>query len=511
MNTRFSRLGVVVLLLAVLLVPTIVAAQEPPPAPPEPQFPESEPNDAFYDYNYLSLNGRRHGRIDPAGDRDTYHSWFYDPTLFHVDVRLPDSSPLTMVIALYDGSQNLIAEYECPRNGRCLTYQTEGWSDLYLVVTDAHGNAGPQYEYSFMAFTEVMTIDPNEPNDFISEATPYTVGETMAGLLEPRGDIDTFSFHLEARQEVIFNGYDFETRFLDADGQILASSNFGQPIFLAPESGTYYVQIIEGPDRYEFALVYIQRPIYASFSGAGVLDGVAFKPGDILVYTSLDATWRMAFRAADYGLKGNLAAFDVNEYGQFYLTYSTAQSVPNVGPMTPHDVLLYIPGNPEWGTDAEWSLVFDGSQLGLTTSAERLDALTVESSYDSYTFYLSTTGKAQFALGGAQWHVANNDVMVRRQSQYWSDLRGLLSGPANGFGRANVIGLDADYETIYLAFDRGLTLGGVPLGRGDIVACGRPGYWETTCESFSKVFDASDAGVGSYKIDGIDVGFYETP
>ena len=95
----------------------------------------------------------------------------------------------------------------------------------------------------------------------------------------------------------------------------------------------YYLQITSAASPYTLQVRYIQRPIYASFSGAGTLDGVAFRPGDILVYTSLDATWRMWFRDADYGLRGNLAAFDrPGEYDtSLYLTYGTAQNVPGVG------------------------------------------------------------------------------------------------------------------------------------------------------------------------------------
>jgi len=510
MKTRFLQLGVGLLLLVVLIAPVVAQAA------PEPQEPESEPNDTFFEANYASLGHLIHGRIDPTGDVDMYRFGpFYEVTQAVFSMRLPDSSPLAPVLTLYDDSGSVLAQQPCPRSGPCLSYQLPEWSSIYAAISNGQNAGGPPYEYSFIAVGEVETpTDPNEPNDFISEATPYTIGETMAGRMEPQGDIDTFSFHLEARQEVWLDSDQLQTMFVNADGEVLDGSFYNQPIFMAPESGTYYLQIISGPQAYEFTLSYIQRPIYTSFSGAGTLDGVAFRPGDILVYTSLDDTWRMYFRAADYGLRGNLTAFD--RWGEYnpslYLTYATAQNVPGVGPMTPHDVLHYVPGNPEWGTDPVWEMALDGSQVGLTTAAERLDALTVESEYSGPVVHLSTTGRAQLALGGGQWHIANNDVITYRSWVNWlGNLRGLLSGPANGFGKANVVGLDADSDTIYLAFDRNLTLGGVPIGRGDIVACGRPSIWETTCESFIKIFDASDSGVGNFRIDGIDVGTYQMP
>jgi len=510
MNTRFLRFGVAILLLIVLLVPVIAQAA------PAPQSPESEPNDTFYEANYASLGHLVHGRIDPAGDIDMYRFGpFYEVTPAIFSMRLPESSPLVPVLTLYDDSGSVLAQQQCPRSGPCLTYQLPEWASIYVAISDGQSAGGQAYEYSFVAAGELST-DPNEPNDFLSEATPYVVGEVVSGLMEPQGDIDTFAFHLEAGNEITLADSNYSGQYFNAGGELLSSFWSGDQIFVAPETGLYYLQITSAASPYALQLHYTQRPIYASFSGAGKLDGVAFKPGDILVYTSLDDTWRMWFRAADYGLSGNLAAFDrQGEYDtSLYLTYGTAQNVPGVGAISPHDVLLYVPGNPEWATDPIWELVLDGSQLGLTTAAERLDALAVESYYSTASYHLSTTGNAQLPLGGGQWHVANNDVMTYwaywQDGQWLGNFRGLLSGPANGLGRANLIGLDVDSDTIYLVFDRGLTVNGLPLGRGDIVACERPN-WVTTCEGFFKVFDASDAGVGGYKIDGIDIGIYQTP
>jgi len=516
MNTRFSRLGVVVLLLAVLLVPAIAAAQEPPPAPPEPQWPENEPNDDFFEANDMPLGRIMHGRIDPAGDIDMFNVGVYYIKQVNVEMRLPDNSPLTPVVSLYDGWDNLVAQYECPRSGRCFSYQVNEYSSLYLAVSDGQGAGGLAYEYSILAEAESeVTTDPNEPNDFISEATPYTIGETMTGLMEPQGDIDTFSFHLKANESVVFSGYEFQTLFLNAAGEILDGHFYGYPIYMAPEDGTYYLQIIGGPQAYEFTLRYIQRPIYASFSGAGKLDGVAFKPGDILVYTSLDDTWRMWFRAADYGLKGNLAAFD--RHGQsLYLTFAVTQNIPTVGPVAAHDVLSYYPGNPDWGEEPSWTLMFDGSQVGLTTNSERIDALAVGSEWYAGRFYLSTGGKAQLLHGGGQWHIANNDVMAYvgglENGLMNGSYQALLGGQAAGFGRANVVGLDVSEDGRYLSFDRNLALGGAVFAPGDIALCTpEQEYGHYGCEQVVKIFDASDAGVGGYKIDGIDVGAYQTP
>ena len=185
---------------------------------------------------------------------------------------------------------------------------------------------------------------------------------------------------MEAGNEVTLGDSNYSGQYFNAAGEFLCSFISGNQIFVAPETGLYYLQITSAASPYALQVRYIQRPIYASFSGAGTLGGVAFRPGDILVYTSLDDTWRMWFRAADHGLRGNLAAFDrPGEYDtSLYLTYGTAQNVPSVGAISPHDVLLYVPGNPEWGTEPSWELVFDGSQLGLTTVAERLDALARE-------------------------------------------------------------------------------------------------------------------------------------
>lgn len=521
MNHRLLTL----LLVALLALVAVVATGEAAAAAPQPQQPEWEPNNSFDDANWIGSGVRQHGRIDPAGDVDYYLFNHWGEDTFYVDTRLPESSPLKPVIALYDEEQNLLMEAECPRDGRCLTYMPGASSHFYVVVSDRDGRSGPAYEYSFIILVEdEPQIDPYEPNDFLSEATPYTLGQEIRALMEPAGDIDNFVFTLDRAVDLVaITNNAHNLRLLDANGRELYATPWpgSQTILSIPAPGTYYVQVhteVIGEDPpYRLQLLAAPRSIYVSFAGKGRVGGVAFGPADVLRYYTLDGSWHPFFRAADYGVGGNVVGFGIGkDTSDLYFTFAAAQNIPGVGRVTPSDVVRYTAGYPEWGIDPGWERVFIGAHLGLTTAAERIDALVVDANWgNDRTYYVSTSGRARLPYAIGQLLVNNNDVI---SFSGWIDENGtsqffmqtVLGGQAAGLGAANVTGLDWEETAWYFTFERPIQLGGMRFAPGDIVICTRD-WSEEPCAHVGKLFDASDAGVGSYRIDAIDVGPRELP
>jgi len=204
----------------------------------------------------------------------------------------------------------------------------------------------------------------------------------------------------------------------------------------------------------------VDRPLLFSFASAGVLGGVAFQAGDILRYSPLFDSWEMFFDASDVGLRGNLVAFEYTDYSSyFYMTFATAQKVAGIGVVGPQDVLRFWPNSLGEDTSGYLELFVDGSDVGLTTAAESIDALGSVSDYD---VPLSTRGDARLPLAIGSLLVQNNDVLGLSLYRTGSETEGTWSTGRDGalFGalRANLIAMDqtSSYREThdFLMFDR---------------------------------------------------------
>ena len=510
---HYRWLRIVLVLLAVAFLPglTIALAQEGAAAGPPALAPEVEPNDTPWEANYI--NGWRQGRINPVGDVDYYilSDYQYGVDLV-VSANQPATSPVRIRVTLYDGNETELVSADCDAGAVCLTYRLPEGNGFYLRVTDANGNGGPEYEYA----VRTQLSDPNEPNDFLSQATPYTPGQPLAAIIEPQGDVDFYVFTVEAGQEFFVAHNGIAMILLDAAGQQIGYvPQYFDSLLEFDEAGTYYLQTdyessYYGPVPYILHLQAVDRPLLFSFTKAGTLGGVAFQPGDIVRYSPLHDTWSMHFDASDVGLRGNLVAFSGSE--GLNLTYATAQNVRDVGMVRPQDVLQFYAQSLGEDTDGYLMMRAKGSYVGLTTAAERIDALALGSS--SYLINLSTQGNARLPMAVGSLTAQRDDVLSLDGNSSGDitggDWSSTLDGQAMGIRGANLIGLSEGNRGVwgyYLMYDRAVTLGGVTYQPNDVIFCGGT-EGVPTCETYELAFDG--ALVGPYKIDALEVLYYET-
>ena len=118
--------------------------------------------------------------------------------------------------------------------------------------------------------------------------------------------------------------------------------------------------------------------LYVSSSTGGDV-GVAFADEDIL-YWSASNGWSIFFDGSDVGLSGSSArdvdAFHILTDGTILLSLAGDTTLPDIGNVDDSDILRFVPtslGNSTAGT-FEWYL--DGSDVGLTTYSEDIDAMT---------------------------------------------------------------------------------------------------------------------------------------
>ncbi len=150
-----------------------------------------------------------------------------------------------------------------------------------------------------------------------------------------------------------------------------------------------------------------------SAKAAGNAGGVAFAPADIIHYDGVANTWSMVFDASDVGITKNVTAFYRQDTGgafdTFYFALGAKQNVPGVGTVMPNDVIRFTPTALGNTTAGSFALYFDGSDVGLTASAERIDALGM----DGNRLLVSTSGTAKVPRsGGGNLSAADEDVIA---------------------------------------------------------------------------------------------------
>lgn len=507
-----SRPSIVWILLMLCITACLAApvlARDPQAIDPVPLAPETEPNDTFDTAFQINTRTLIHGRITPAGDVDVYSFYPESGLTLTVDVRRAPSSPIAPLAAVYDAEQNLIAQSPCTTNP-CLTANLGTNSPYYIVIEDENGAGGNALEYSLW----LDFIDPDEPNDFLSQAVPYTVGDQVKSIFSVPGDVDMYSVYLVGGREYYLEQYFGQLDVLDPDGEFLYLL-FGHwgAVFSVEESGTYFFRMFTEDTSwtpYTLQVLEVNRPIYVSFQSLGTIGGVAYKPGDILRYDPLFDSWQMHFQAADVGLRGNLTAFDMGSWGRIYLSVAAIQALPGVGRVTPQDVLAFDPVSTGADTAGSFQLWMDGSDMGLTTVSETIDALAYE---DYQVLSISTKGGGKIPGDYAPLIFQKNDVTQLYLNMTGPDTAGsslfYSDGAALGLGAANIIGLDMGRsDELYLLMDRPVTLAGAQFMPGDIAHCWL-NYEHTACNSAQKAFDAAAARLGTRKIDAISIGEIE--
>jgi hypothetical protein len=170
--------------------------------------------------------------------------------------------------------------------------------------------------------------------------------------------------------------------------------------------------------------------ILLSFADSRSIAGISgtVDDSDVVRFTatSLGATtagsFQMYFDASDVGLSTSDEDVDAIELlpdGRLVVSTLAAVSVPGVSGAG-QDLLVFAPTSLGPNTAGTWAMYFDGSDVGLSSTSEGIDAVAIDS---TGRIYLSTTGS--FSVTGASG--ADEDVFVFVPSQLGSTTRGAFS------------------------------------------------------------------------------------
>jgi uncharacterized repeat protein (TIGR02543 family) len=150
--------------------------------------------------------------------------------------------------------------------------------------------------------------------------------------------------------------------------------------------------------------------VYISPVAAGSVGNLDFTRGDVLMVDSFNH-WSpvLAAAAGPLGARSDIEAFAFLPDGSMIVALGRKLIVPGLGTVMPNDVLRLVPGA---GGDfnagsARW--LIDGSDVGLTGTGERIDALATT---PDGRVVISTTGTARVTSPGGAALVARDEDLI---------------------------------------------------------------------------------------------------
>lgn len=247
--------------------------------------------------------------------------------------------------------------------------------------------------------------------------------------------------------------------------------------------------------------------LYLSSSGSGTVGGVSFSDEDILAYDMSTGTWSMVLDGSDVGLSGSrsgdIDALAIQPDGSILLSVVDATNLPDVGSVDPSDIVRFIPtslGSNNTAGSFEW--YFDGSDVGLSSSSENVDAITVLAGGD---LVISTSGS--YSVSGASG--GDEDLILfmptslgTSTSGSWSPYFDGSDVGLNSSSDEDVWGTWVEESTgaVYLTTRDQFSVSGISGDGADIFICTGSLGSNTNC-SFTLFWDGSSNGFGGEQLD----------
>jgi subtilisin family serine protease len=187
-----------------------------------------------------------------------------------------------------------------------------------------------------------------------------------------------------------------------------------------------------------------------SFSEAGSIPGVGtVDDSDVVLFTATSlgenntaGTFSLYIDGSDVGLSANSEDIDaLHQFADGSLLISTigSHSVPGLAG-DDKDLLKFVPSSLGSSTQGAWSLYFDGTDVGLGSNSEDIDAVSIDA---DGSLYLSTAGN--FAVTGRSG--ADEDVFVFTPTSLGPNTSGSFSSVL--FFDGSLLGLDGNDLTSF--------------------------------------------------------------
>lgn len=246
--------------------------------------------------------------------------------------------------------------------------------------------------------------------------------------------------------------------------------------------------------------------LYVSSTTNGTAGGVSFADEDILSYNTSIGTWSMYFDGSDVGITSDVDAFSILYDGSLLLSLDSDVTVNGLGAVDDSDLIRFTPTSLGVNTSGTFTMYFDGSDVGLSTSGEDVDAFgftpdgrLVFSTVDSFSvpgvsgndedliaFLPTTLG----ALTGGTWslYFDGSDVGLNNASS--EEINAVWIDPVDNriylstLGNFSVPGLSGNGSDIFTC---------APGSLGSVTLCSYASYWLGASNGFAgEIVDALD-------------------
>ena len=251
------------------------------------------------------------------------------------------------------------------------------------------------------------------------------------------------------------------------------------------------------------------NPLYLSLTSSQTIGGISAADEDILKFDG--QTWSLFFDGSDVGLGStDLFAFTILNPDTLLMSFNTTVTVNGLT-ITPQDVVYFHATSLGSNTAGTFSMLLDGSSIGLDTTAEAIDSVSL--SPDRH-ILISTTGNP--SVPGVSGK--DEDILVLTQA-YFDAYGNILSGTWGMYFDGSDVGLaDTSNEdvdaldvasngNIYLSTLGDFTVNGVAGADEDVFVCVPISIGDTTSCNYlpTLYFDGSVLGLAGNDVDGINL------
>ncbi|MFN8444601.1 MAG: M14 family metallopeptidase [Caldilineaceae bacterium] len=244
--------------------------------------------------------------------------------------------------------------------------------------------------------------------------------------------------------------------------------------------------------------------ILLSSSTNGTIGGVTFADEDVIQHNVATNSWSMILDLSDVGITSDVDALARLPNGSYLMSFDVNTAVPGVGTVADSDVVSFTATSTGTTTAGSFAMYFDGSDVGLSTVNEDIDAILIA---PDGRLVISTLGA--FAVTGASGD--DEDLVAFSPTSLGSNTSGTWSlyfdGSDVGLGEANSEDLNAGWidsatGKIYLStIGTFVTNSGLSGDGSDLIVCTPGTIGATTSCTWSAYWDGSVYGFGANDTD----------